>query len=163
IKVEPSTAPGEYNFAVTGYTVTEGGPLVNVAVTRTAPFTAAGSVAWTTSNGTAIAGSDFGTNGNPAQKTGTLTWTAGTGGTKNIPIGPATANIPVPNDGVAESDETFDITLSSPVGGVLGASTSTTITIKDGAVFAFDQPTSTVGETGGNINVQVNRTGDTSV
>src|SRR5689334_6285657 len=72
IKVEPSTAPGEYSFGQASYSVSEGGPVLNIPVTRTAPFTQAGSVAWATSNGTAIAGADFGTLGNATQKSGTL-------------------------------------------------------------------------------------------
>ena len=163
IKVEPSTAPGEYSFGQASYSVSEGGPVLNIPVTRTAPFTQAGSVAWATSNGTAIAGADFGTLGNATQKSGTLNWAAGVGGTQNITVGLAGSMIPVFNDGVAESDEDFNITLATPVGGVLGAQSATNVTVKDGAVISFATSTSSVNETGPNITVDVTRSGGTAL
>lgn len=163
ITVQPASAPGEYNFSVTSTEFTEGGAQVNIAVTRGAPFTGAGSVAWATSNGTAVAGTDFGTSGNPAQKSGTLTWTSGTGGVKNITLGLATSNIPVINNAAPESTKSFGIALSSPVGGVLGANTSHTVNINDiNSVIAFDAPTASVSEAGPNITVTLTRTGATT-
>jgi len=159
VKVEPSSAPGEFTFGQASYTVTEGGPALSIPVTRSAPFTTAGSVTWTTSNGAAIAGSDFGTLGNATQKTGTLNWAAGVGGTVNITVGLAASMIPVFNDGVSESDEDFNITLSNPSGGVLGAQVSTNVTVKDGAVISFATNTSSVNEIGPNISVAVTRSG----
>ena len=163
VKVEPSSAPGEFSFGQASYTVTEGGPLVNIPVTRSAPFTAPGSVTWTTSDGAAIAGTDFGTLGNATQKTGTLNWAAGVGGTQNITVGTAASMIPVFNDGVAESDEDFNITLSNPSGSVLGAQSTTNVTVKDGAVISFASSTSSVNEVGPNIAVNVTRSGGTTL
>ena len=94
VTVRPATDPGEYSFALDNYTVTEGGPQITVSVTRTAPFTTAGSVVWTTANGTAISGTDFGVAGNAGNRTGTLTWAAGTGGSKTFTIGAPTSIIP---------------------------------------------------------------------
>src|SRR5205085_4754706 len=96
------------------------------------------------------------------QKTGTLTWAAGTGGTKNITVGLSSSNIPVINDGVAESDEDFSITLSAPIGGTLGAQSSTTVTVNDGAVISFATATSQVNEVGPNITVDLQRSGGLS-
>ena len=92
-----------------GHTVVEGGPALNVAVTRSAPFTGAGAVTWTTANGSAVAGTDFGTSGLAVARTGTVVWTAGTGGTKNITVGTAVSNIPVINDTAIEATKSFEI------------------------------------------------------
>src|SRR5205085_5840925 len=144
-------------------TVSEVCPAVNITVNRTAPFTLAGSVHWATSDGTAVAGSDFGTAGSAVQRSGTLSWLAGTGGAKTITVGLPTNNIPVINDGVAEGDETFTLTLSAPVGGVLGAQSTTTVTVQDGAVIQFGDATSSVNENGPNMTVAVTRSGNTTL
>lgn len=164
VKVEPASTPGEYNFTVASIDVTEGAAAsVNLAVTRSAPFTGAGSLTWTTSGNTAIAGTDYGTSGNGTQKTGTLAWTAGTGGVKNITIGLPAANIPVINDPAVEANKSFNVTLSNPVGSFLGAQSQAAVNILDvNSVIQFQSTTATVGEIGGNTTLTVVRTGSTT-
>ena len=163
IQVQP-LAPPEYNFTATGYTVIEGGPVVNVAVTRSYASSDPGSVTWTTSDNTMLAGTDYGTLGNTTPLTGTLTWTAGTGGTKNITVGLVGSNIPVIDDTTQDPSGTFGITLSSPVGGTLGAQSSTSVLINDSdSTIGFASATATVAEPAGNVVLTVSRTGATAL
>jgi len=163
IKVEPATAPGEYTFTLASIDVIEGVNTVNLAVTRSAPFTTAGSLTWTTSDGTAVAGTDFGTAGNTTQKTGSLTWTAGTGGTKNITVGAAGSVIPVINNPAIEATKAFTVTISAPVGGVLGTTTAATVNILDvSSVIQLASSTASVNEAGPNVTLELTRTGSTT-
>ncbi|MEO5677218.1 MAG: Calx-beta domain-containing protein [Usitatibacter sp.] len=155
----------ELSFAQAAYTVTEGGAAISVGVARSGPLTSATSVTWTTANGTAVAGSDFGTAGNASPRTGTLSWAAGDGATKNITVGLAASNVPVINDTVVEAAKAFTIGLSSPTNGVsIGATSSTTVTIIDNdSVIGFAVSAITVSEAGPNVTLQVTRTGSTAL
>src|SRR5689334_18676645 len=65
-------------FAATTYTTTEGVAAVSLAVTRTAATAGqTAQVTWTTEDGNAIAGTDYGTPGVAGPLTGTLNWAAG--------------------------------------------------------------------------------------
>ena len=66
-----AAAQATYQFALATSTVNEGGA-ITIQVTRTGTLTGAGAVTWTTANGTAAAGTDFGTLGSGTQRTGTL-------------------------------------------------------------------------------------------
>jgi hypothetical protein len=150
-------------FAQPAYTVIEGGPAVSVQVQRSGSAAAAISVTWTTADGTALAGQDFGTPGSSAQKTGILTWAAGDATPKTITVGAGL--VPVINDTTPESDETFTISLSSPTGGAgLGTQSSTTVTIVDNeSTVQFDSPTLNVAENAGMLMLNVTRTGSTAL
>ena len=74
-------------------------------------------VAWATSNGTATAGVDY------TAASGIATFAAGATS--------ATLSITVLGDDMAEPDETFVVTLSSPTGLVLGSPSASTVTIAD--------------------------------
>ena len=75
------------------------------------------SVDYTTSNGTAVAPGDYTTT------SGTLTF----GPNETV----KSFKIPVADDGVVEPDETFNVTLSNPVGLEMGSPSSATVTIHD--------------------------------
>ena len=137
-----------------------------LTVTRTGLTLTAASVTWTTSNGTALAGSDFGTSGSTTQRTGTLSWGAGDGAAKTISVGPTTTAgswIPVLNDTAIEGPETLNVTLSAPTGGgLLGVATATvTIESNDSGV-SMAGSTLSVAESAGTAAVQVNRMGNGS-
>lgn len=149
VAVEPSTVA----FALTNYAVTEGGPAVSAVVTRTGNSTGAASVTWTTANGTAVAGQDFGTAGSSTQRSGTLSWAAGETGSKSIPI-------PMIDDAELESTETFTLRLSGPVGAVIGTNSQTTVTVTDNeSTFNFQAATLGVAENGPNVALRITRTG----
>lgn len=91
------------SFSVNDVSATEGSPLT-FTVSRTLT-TSAMSVSYATSNGTAIAGSDY----------------TATSGTLNFAIGEASKPVSVPtiDDAAVESAETVILTLSNPVGAVI--------------------------------------------
>jgi len=151
------------SFAGATSSISEGATTaLTIPVTRVG--TAAMSVTWTTGNGTALAGTDYGTLNNVAQKTGTLTWAAGDATAKNITVGLPTSNVPVINDTNVEGPKAFTITLSNPTGGAqLGLITVNTVTINDtDSVIQFAAPTISVNENGPNVTMNVTRTGYTA-
>lgn len=81
-------------------------------VSLSATPTANVSVRWATSDNTATAGTDY------IAASGTLNWIAGDGSQKQI-------TVPINGDTSVEPDETFLITLDSPVGATLGTMTGT--------------------------------------
>lgn len=157
--LDPSLTPS-LDFAQAAYSLAESGPNINVQVTRTGPTSGALGVTWTTANGTAIAGSDFGTNGVATQRTGTLSWAAGDATPKTITVGPS-GTVATITDTAFEADETFTIALANPTGGaVVGATGATTVTILDDeSVIQFSTPTLSVGETGADGTLTLSRTG----
>ena len=99
------------------YTVDEGGGAASIAVTRTGNTTGSASVQYRTTAGTATAGTDY------TEANATLTFAAGeTSKTIAIPIG---------DDKLVESNETFTLALSAPTGATLGAVQTATVTIVD--------------------------------
>ncbi|MGE3706086.1 MAG: Calx-beta domain-containing protein, partial [Vicinamibacterales bacterium] len=149
------------NFSSPTYSVGETGASASVTVNRSGAATNAVSVTWTTANGTAVAGQDFGISGNPAQRTGTLSWAAGDSAPKSFTVGSFLAILPVVNDALAEGDESFTITLSAPTGGaVLGPTSTASVTIVDDeSTVGFSPATLTVSEAGPNGTLTLTRTG----
>jgi hypothetical protein len=93
----------QLQFGATSYPVDEAGGSVELAVTRTGNTAGAVSVDWATSDGTAIQGQDY------TAGSGTLTWGDTDGADKII-------TITVLDDAATEGVETFQVTLSNPVG-----------------------------------------------
>jgi subtilisin family serine protease len=104
-------------FGASTYSVAEGTASVTIPVSRSGGTTGTVTVNYSTANGTGMAGSDY------TATAGTLTFAAGV----------ATMNIVVPvfNDSIAESSETFTVTLSDAAGAGLAAPSSATVTITD--------------------------------
>ncbi|MFN9503734.1 MAG: Calx-beta domain-containing protein [Rubrivivax sp.] len=137
-----------YQFSATGYSVTEGTASVVITVTRSSGASA-GSVAYATANGSALAGSDY------TSKTGTLAFAAG--------VLSRTFSVPIKNDTVVEATESFTVSLSAPVGGSLGSPSSATVTVADndtaaGSVFKLGAATFSGTEAGGVATIRVTRT-----
>ncbi len=110
--------PGVLALAAASYSVSEAGGAVSVQVNRSGGATGAVSVAYTTANGSAQAGSDYGAVG------GTLVWANGD-------ATPKTIRIPILDDRLRESAETLQVRLSNPITGSLGAIANATVTIVD--------------------------------
>lgn len=113
---------------------------INVTVTTSdgCPTDIDITVAYATSNGTATAGTDY------TATSGVLTIAAGTPSGTGLAV-----MVPIINDTAIESNETFKLTLSNPLGATLGTPTQTvTILDNDKPVVEFVSPTSTVGENG---------------
>jgi hypothetical protein len=110
---------GGVRLSASGYSVDEGAGTVTVTVLRGGSSDGSVSVAYSTVNGEAVAGSDY------LATSGRLTWAAGD-------LEPKTLLITVLPDATVEGSETFGIVLSSPTGGVaLDTPGSATIEITD--------------------------------
>ncbi len=105
-------------WAKTAYLVNEQGGSAVLSVTRSANASGIVSVNYTTSDGTALATSDYTTTG------GTLTWADGDTATKTV-------TIPVTADALVEGTESFSVTLSSVSGGVIADNATATVTLAD--------------------------------
>ncbi|MBA2352364.1 MAG: DUF4394 domain-containing protein [Burkholderiales bacterium] len=105
-------------FSAATFNVTEGTPNAAITVTRSGTTTGASSVQFATSNGTAVAGSDY------------------TATTATVDFAPnqttRTVNVQITNDTAAEPSETVNLTLSAPgTGTTLGTQRTAVLTIAD--------------------------------
>ncbi|MBD8526875.1 Calx-beta domain-containing protein [Pseudomarimonas arenosa] len=107
--------PGTASFDSLTANVNETAGSVTLSVNRSAGSDGAVSLDFTTGGGTATAGSDYSSN------SGTLNWASGDSAAKQIVV-------TILDDPDIEADETFEVTLSNPLGG-LGLSESTTATV----------------------------------
>ena len=138
-------------FSAPTYTAGEGSGRATIMVNRTGVAVGTLTATYTISDGTATAGSDY------TAKTGKLSFTA-TQTTKNIIV-------LIRNDTINEADETINLTLSDPVGGLLGGQSTAVLTVTDNdgpGVIQFSSTTSTVGEAARRLIVTVTRTGGTA-
>ncbi len=106
------------SWAASTYVVNEQGGSAVLTVNRTANSTGTVSVAYATAAATADADTDYTTT------TGTLTWLDGD-------ATPKTITVPLVADALVEGTETFTVTLSAPVGGVVVDPATTTVTVAD--------------------------------
>ncbi len=102
-------------FSSTSYTVAEGSPTANIEAVLSGTSTQTIMVHYATSDGTALAGSDYTTT------SGTLTFAAGDTS--------ETFAIPIIDDSTLETDETVTLTLSNPANANLGTPNPATLTI----------------------------------
>jgi hypothetical protein len=95
-----------FYFASPVYNIGETGGMATVTVNRSGPTNTDALVAWSTSDGTAVAGEDF------LGASGFVTFSPGQAS--------ATFSVMIKEDGLVESDETVTLTLSNPSTGALG-------------------------------------------
>ncbi len=144
-----SASSGQVQFGLASYTVDEGVGNASVTVTRTGSSSGSGSVSYATSNGTALAGTDY------TATSGTLTFAGGETS--------KTVSVPIINDTTSEPSETINLTLSNPTGSVTpGSPGTTTITITDNDTanpgqLQFSPAAYTVGELGISVTLTVSR------
>jgi hypothetical protein len=117
--VSPSASvPSGVQMSTPIYNVSEGTQTVGIAVIRTGDISAPSSISYATASGTATSGYDF------VQRSGTLSFAAGEM-TKYVAV-------PIINDGIFESNETFNVVLSNPGGNAqLVEPTTSTVYIND--------------------------------
>ena len=138
-------------FSSLSYTAGEGSGRATITVSRTGVAVGTLTVTYAISDGTATAGSDY------TAKTGKLSLTAAQT-TKTFIVS-------IRNDTVNEADETINLTLSAPVGGLLGEQSTAVLTVTDNdapGVIQFNSTTYTVGEAARRLIVTVTRTGGTA-
>lgn len=147
-----------FAFADPEYSVIEGQPSVTLTVRRLGPATTAATVNWTTANGTATAGQDFGTKSIASQRSGVLSWAIGDVANKTIVI-------PILDDTtVDEPPETFTVTLSTSTAGYTIVDPGVaTVTINDNDLsprteVGFGQAKYLTTENAGTVTLDVLRT-----
>jgi Calx-beta domain-containing protein/beta-propeller repeat-containing protein len=141
-------------FTLASYEVLETAGGILISVKRVGDTSAAATVEFATSDGTATAGSDYGTSGSTTPPSGTLTFLAG----QSV----AAFRVPILNPSpVCEGDETVNLTLTNPSpGSVLGARSTTTLTIRDTeSCFNFASPTVSFAENRRAAPITVTRSG----
>jgi hypothetical protein len=107
-----------FRFGAATHSVSEGGGSLDVTVLRSGDSSAAASVNYATSDGTAMSGQDY------TAASGTLSFAAGET-SKTFPIN-------ITEDQIQEGDETLNLTLSNPSGGaLLSAPGTAVVTIVD--------------------------------
>jgi hypothetical protein len=144
--------PGQFVFGSATYSTGETSGMVTVTVNRINGSNGAASVKYTTAAGTATpgAGNDYTTT------SGTLNWADGDTTSR-------TFDVPILDDSAAEGDETFGVSLNTPLGGAIGAPGTATVTIVDDPVGTaqFSVTAINTTEDAGTVTVTVTRTGGT--
>ena len=150
--------PGQLQLSDNQYSAVEHEGSIVVTVNRVGGSDGTVSVNYSTTNGSATAGSDY------TVTNGMLTFANGETS--------KTISVPIFDDSVYEGPETLQLTLSGPGGGAtLGTPSSATLTIEDNdpvppppqvPTFTLSHPTYTVNEGDGALVVTVQRLGDTS-
>jgi Calx-beta domain len=113
----PGTGTGTISLSASSYSVNEAAGSVVISAVRTGGSNGAVSVGYATSDGTAVAGSDY------IASIGNLSWGDGDASRK-------TFSVPIVNDAIAEANETFVVRLGTPTGGAtVGSPSSATVTI----------------------------------
>jgi hypothetical protein len=107
----------QVQFSSPNYNAVENQGTVTITTTLSAASALTVTVTYSTSNGTAIAGSDY------APVSGTLTFNPG--------VITRTFTVTVINDAGSEGNETFNLILSNPISATLGATNPATLTIGD--------------------------------
>jgi len=115
-----AATPGSLQFSAANYNASEGigSPTVSLSVTRNGG-TGAVSVSYASADVTAVAGSDY------TAVSNVLNWAAGDTAAKSF-------TVPIADDALVETAESFTVSLSGPTGGAtLGSPATATVTIAD--------------------------------
>jgi hypothetical protein len=134
------------------YTISQSLQSVTISVNRTGGAVGKTSVAYQTTNGTAVAGTDYKT------ASGTLSWADGDSTAKSFQVA-------ISNSKPFSGNKTFSVALSGATGGaMIGDPQSSTVTIAGDASasvgnFQLSASTYTVGQATGTVAIVVNRAG----
>ena len=147
LNIVDDDVPGTLQFSTNAYQVSEAGPTATITATRTGGRGGAVSVAYSTVNGTAVAGSDF------IAASGVLSWAPGD-------LTDKTFAVSIIDDSIVEADELANLVLSAPTGGAsLGQNTALLAIIENDSSLQFDFAVYSVAESGGAVTVGVTRVG----
>ena len=111
-----ASTSGVIKFAIANSSVSEAAGTVTLQVIRIGGSSGAASVKYITASKTAVSGQDY------FEKSGALTWIAGSAATKTIVI-------TIVNDSITEPSEFFKVKLFGATGALLGAPNVATVTI----------------------------------
>ncbi|AVP96018.1 hypothetical protein C7S18_01890 [Ahniella affigens] len=140
--------PQTLQFGAPSFNAAEGDGQATITVTRPLANFGAVSVQYQTTDGSAQQPSDY------TAQSGTLNFADGESS--------KTFSIPVLVDGVAEASETVQLSLSSPVGAVLGVPANAVLNIANTptpGTLALASANASIAEDGGSISLTVQRTG----
>lgn len=146
---------GNFQFSLATYTVAESAANATLTVNRSGGCDGAATVSYSTSNGTATAGSDY------TAKTSTVAFA-------NNDCAAKTITVAITNDGTAESNETINATLNSTTAGAIGSINSTVVTILDddgpppAGTITLSSAAYSVTEGSASVTITVNRSGGTA-
>jgi endoglucanase len=110
-------------FPASNYSVTQSAGSISIPVRRSGGTTGAVTVAYATSNGTAVAGQNY------TAKSGTLSWAAGDANDKSIAV-------PISST-VISGTMTFGVALSKPTGATVGATGTANVSITKNSALAL--------------------------
>lgn len=153
IEVDP--APPSVGFSAASFPVNEDAGQVTVMLTRTGDAAAAFTVNFSTTDGTALAGTDFTGQANTA-----VSFAANDTS--------KTVNVAVAHRAGFQGSRAFNVVLSSPTGAILDAQSSAAVAIAEvdpqPPTLVFSEATYTVAENaaGGTVPIVINRSGATT-
>ena len=153
--VEVDPAPPSVAFTTAGFSVNEDAGPVVVTLARSGDATAAFTVNFSTTDGTALAGTDF------TGQTNMSVSFAANETSKSV-------NVAVVHRADFQGGRAFNVALSSPNGATLGGPSSATVTINEvdpqPSTLVFGGATASVAENaaGGTVPIVINRTGATT-
>ncbi|HYX15691.1 MAG TPA: Calx-beta domain-containing protein [Nostoc sp.] len=128
-------------------TLNEGAGSVSITLLRTGDLSSTSSVKYATLAGTATAGVDYGSEG--TESAGTLIFAPGQSSRE--------ISIPINDDSLAETDETFSFVIDQTQGATLGLQRTLGITIQDNDRSSLDFTQPVVNEDDGTATVTVTR------
>jgi PKD repeat protein len=149
LRIRPASTVPVLQFSLADYVVQEGSGSVAISVARTGSSSGAVTVNYATSDGTALAGTNY------TATSGTLSWASGD-------LTPKTFMVPI-IDAASINDNDIHLTLSNPTGGaVLGNnSTALAMVLGDGVNgVSFASTNTTVMSNAGSVSIVVNRVGN---
>ncbi len=151
ITIDDDDLAGSLQFSSATYAASENSGSLIVSVTRSGGSAGTASVQVSTSNGSALSGSDY----NSVNTT--LNWGAGDAAAK-------TFSIPLLDDSSVEGSETLTVALSNATNASAGNPNAATITIIDdevapAGVVQFSSASYNANENGGTVTITVNRAG----
>lgn len=147
-----SASAGTMNLADSNLSVAQSAKSVTVSVTRSQGAVGASSVSYATTNGTAIAGTDY------TRTEGVLEWADGDASVKSF-------TVPVSSTTAFSGSKTFQVAISNPTAGaMLGDTSDATVTIvgsKTASAGSFQLSSAgyPVNQSSGSLKVTVNRVG----
>ena len=150
-----SATAAAVSLSASAYSVSQSDGSLSVQVQRSGPAATAATIDYSTTDGTAVAGSDY------TAASGTLSWA------ENDST-PKTLSIPISNSTPFSGERTFQVALGNPSPAIgLGSPGTTTVSISGGATAAagilqLSSPSYSVVQSAGTVTVTVTRTGGSS-
>jgi glucose/arabinose dehydrogenase len=131
--LDNDAAASEFSFSQSGYDIKEDSGPATITVRRSGNTSGTATVNYSTANGTALAGSDY------TASTGTISFANGEI-SKTFTVG-------ITNDALGERNETVNLQLSAPTGGIIGAQRTAVLNILDSDPGSFTRETTITGLT----------------